>query len=51
MPQKQKLNIEEKVKIIQDYLKGSISKIEATRTGRVSQDTIDRWVHRWVHNY
>ena len=30
MPQKQKLSLEEKVKIIQDYLEGTISKSEAT---------------------
>lgn len=47
MPQKQKLSIDEKVKIIQDYLKGNISKSEAARRGAVSQDTIDQWAHNY----
>ncbi len=47
MPQKQKLSIGEKVKIIQDYLKGNISKSEAAHRGVVSQDTIDQWAHNY----
>lgn len=39
MPQKQKLSLEEKVEIIQEYLKGTISKSEAARRGGVVRDT------------
>ena len=39
MPQKQKLSIEEKVEIIQEYLKGTISKSEAAHRGGVVRDT------------
>ena len=39
MPQKQKLGLEEKIEIIQDYLEGTISKSEAARRGGVTRDT------------
>lgn len=35
MPRKQKLGVEEKIKIIRDYLKGQISISEAARRGKV----------------
>lgn len=47
MPQKQKLSMEEKVKIIQEYQKGNISKSEVARRGGVSRDIIDQWVHNY----
>ncbi len=47
MPQKQKLSVEEKVEIIQDYQKGTISKSEAARRGGVVRDTIDQWVRNY----
>ncbi len=47
MPQKQKLSVEEKVEIIQDYQKGTISKSEAARRSGVVRDTIDQWVRNY----
>lgn len=47
MPQKQKLSLEEKVEIIQEYLKGTISKSEAARRGGVVRDTIDQWARNY----
>ena len=47
MPHKQKLCLEEKVKIIQDYLNEKISKHEAARRGGVSRDTINQWVRNY----
>ena len=47
MPQKQKLSIEEKVEIIQEYLKGRISKSEAARRGGVVRDTIEQWARSY----
>ncbi len=47
MPQKQKLGIEEKVEIVQEYLKGTISKSEAARRGGVTRDTVDRWARNY----
>lgn len=47
MPRKQKLNIEEKVEIIQEYLKGTISKSEAAHRGGVVRDTIEQWARNY----
>ncbi len=47
MPEKQKLSVEEKVEIIQDYQKGTISKSEAARRSGVVRDTIDQWVRNY----
>lgn len=47
MPQKQKLSLEEKVEIIEDYLKGTISMSEAARRGGVVRDTINQWVRNY----
>ena len=47
MPQKQKLSLEEKVEIIRDYLKGTISMSEAARRGSVARDTINQWVRNY----
>ena len=47
MPQKQKLCLEEKVKLIQDYLKGKIGLREAARRGDVSRDSIIRWARNY----
>ena len=44
MAQKQKLSIEEKVKIIQAYLSGEISKREAVRRGGVIWITMIQWM-------
>lgn len=44
MAQKQKLSIEEKVKIIQAYLSGEISKSEAVRRGGVIWNTMNQWM-------
>lgn len=46
-PQKQKLGLEEKVEIIQDYLEGTISKSEAARRGGVTRDTIEQWARNY----
>ena len=42
MPRKQKLGVEEKIKIIRDYLKGQISISEAARRGKVSGETVNQ---------
>lgn len=47
MPQKRKLSLEEKVGIIRDYLKGTISMSEAARRGGVVRDTIDQWARNY----
>lgn len=47
MPQKQKLSLEEKIEIIRDYLKGTISMSEAARRGSVARDTINQWVRNY----
>ena len=47
MGQKQKLRIEEKVKIIQAYERGEISKSEAVRRGGVSWDTMNQWIRNY----
>lgn len=47
MPYKQKLSIEEKVKIIWDYLNNRINMSEAARRGRVARDTIAHWVQNY----
>lgn len=47
MPQKQKLSIEEKVKLIQDYLKGKVGLREAARRGGVSRDSITQWARNY----
>lgn len=47
MPQKQKLSIEEKVKLIQDYLKGKLGLREAARKGGVSRDSITQWARNY----
>ena len=47
MSRKQKLNLEEKVKIIRDYLKGSIGICEAAQKGGVGRKTM----YQWVRNY
>ena len=47
MSQKQKLRIEEKVNIIQAYLRGEISKSEAVRRGGVNWDTMNQWIHNY----
>ncbi len=47
MPHEQKLNLEEKVKIIREYLRGTISKSEAARRGGVARDTIDQWARNY----
>lgn len=44
---KAKLSLEEKVKIIQDYLEGTISKSEAARRGGVARDTIEQWARNY----
>lgn len=47
MPHKQKLGIEEKVKIIWEYLKGTISKSEAARSVGVDSHTLEEWVRSY----
>lgn len=47
MPRKQKLKVEEKVKLIQDYIEGRVSKSEAARRGGVSWETMNQWVSRY----
>lgn len=47
MPREQKLRLEEKVEIIQEYLKGTMSKSEAARRGGVTRDTIEQWARNY----
>ena len=47
MPQKQKLSIEDKVKIIQEYLRGNIGIREAARRGGVAHGTIEQWARNY----
>lgn len=47
MPQKQKLSIEEKVKLIQDYLKGKVGLREVARRGGVSRNSITQWARNY----
>lgn len=47
MPQKQKVSIETKVKIIQDYINGCIGMREAARRGGVNKTTIGQWVRNY----
>ena len=47
MARKQKLSVEEKVKIIQAYLVGEISKSEAARRAGVARDTLDQWIRNY----
>ena len=44
MPQKQKLTVEEKVKIVRDCLKNRISTSKAARRGGVGFITVKRWI-------
>ena len=50
MPQKQKLSIEKKIAIIQDYLKGKISMSNSARRGGVAWETIQCWVRNHEAN-
>ena len=44
MPQKQKITVEEKVKIVRDYLEKRISASEAARKGGVDFNTVKTWI-------
>ena len=47
MPRKQKLGVEEKIKIIRDYLKGQISISEAASESKVSGETVNQWIRNY----
>ena len=47
MPQKQKVSIETKVTIIQDYINGCIGMREAARRAGVSHNTMGQWVRNY----
>ena len=47
MPQKQKLSLEEKVEIIEEYLRGNIGLREAARRVGVVPDTISQWARNY----
>jgi len=47
MPHKQKLSVEEKIKIIVDFINNRISQSEAARRGGVARDTINHWVRNY----
>ncbi len=47
MPQKQRISIEEKVKIIREYLDGRVSFRESVKLGRCGETTFWRWVRRY----
>ena len=47
MSGQQKLEAEEKVKIIREYLSGKIGMCEATRRGGVNKTTMAQWVRNY----
>ena len=47
MPGQQKLGVEEKVKIILEYLSGKIGMCEAARSGGVNKTTMGQWVRNY----
>ena len=47
MPVQQKLEIEEKVKIIREYLNGKIGMYEAARRGGLNKITMGQWVRNY----
>ena len=47
MPQKQKLSLEKKVEIIEEYLRGNIGLREAARRVGVVPDTISQWARNY----
>ena len=47
MPQKEKLNAEEKVKIVRMYQRGEISLLQAAQYAGVGKTTINRWITRY----
>ena len=47
MPQKQKLKMEEKVKIVIKYIAGEVSMREAATEGGVDRKTLQRWVMQY----
>lgn len=47
MQYKQKLSIEQKVEIVQEYLKGQISMNEAARRSGVRRQSFDGWVRNY----
>ena len=47
MARKQRIDVETKVKIIQEYLSGSISQNEAARIVGVARDSIEQWARNY----
>ncbi len=47
MPSKSKVEIEEKVKIIREYIAGNISRGEAARRGGVAPSSISSWAQKY----
>lgn len=47
MQYKQKLSVEQKVEIVQEYLKGRISMNEAARRSGVRRQSLDGWVRNY----
>ena len=47
MPYKQKLSVEEKVWIVQEYLKGRISMNEAARRSGVRWESLNGWIRNY----
>ena len=47
MARKQRIDVETKVKIIQEYLSGSISQNEAARRVGVARDSIEQWARNY----
>ena len=50
MPHKQKSSVEEKAKVIVDYINNGISLSEAARRRGVAQDTVGQWVRNYEAN-
>ena len=47
MPQKQKIRVEEKVRIVQKYLRREVGLREAAREVGVNHETIKKWASRY----
>ncbi len=47
MPNKQRLCIEEKIRVIQDYLEGKVSFSESVKGGRCNTTTFQQWVKQY----
>jgi len=47
MPKKQRLSMEEKIGVIQEYLEGKVSFSESVKRGRCNRTTFQQWVKQY----